>query len=204
MSDAPHTILAVGNRLGRYYPRIAEIPVHTNDVGKALGNVTSALTGQHAYVVLGGEHTITLAILRAVCADGPPPHLVMFDAHTDEYGGAQINCGNWLTTAKQEGLINGCSWINYRDRKATDIPPSKRYHISVDIDVLAPIEYAWASNYPALGGCSLHELVEDICGIAGESVTADLVEYQPRSDTGNRTGGHACALILDALLSVVH
>lgn len=204
--QAPHTILAIRNGRGHYHPAVAEIPVQSFDPHEVVDNVHRSLVGRSDYVVIGGEHTITLGVLRA----RGPAHLVLFDAHSDDYhdlDNRPLNCGNWLATAKNEGLVDGVTWINYRDHKQPIIPQAKHYHVSVDVDVLAPGEIGWATAYPALGGCWLSELVNDISSLAllpSDSITADLVEYVPMLDTANRVGGNAAAEILGALLSVVH
>jgi agmatinase len=59
-------------------------------------------------VILGGDHTCTLAHLRAIAAD-EPVGLVQFDAHTDcwhEMYGEPINHGTWLMRAVDEGLVD--------------------------------------------------------------------------------------------------
>jgi len=61
-------------------------------------------------IFLGGDHSITLPILRSVRkAQDRPVALVMFDAHTDtwtENWGDKYSHGCWLRRAVKEGLID--------------------------------------------------------------------------------------------------
>ncbi|HAK45244.1 MAG TPA: agmatinase [Spirochaeta sp.] len=60
-------------------------------------------------IVLGGDHSITLAELRAVAAKHGPVALVHFDAHTDTYSsyfGEKYNHGTPFKYACDEGLID--------------------------------------------------------------------------------------------------
>ncbi len=59
-------------------------------------------------VAVGGDHTITLPILRAMKAQHGPVAVIHFDAHTDtwdEYFGMRYTHGTWLRRAIEEGLI---------------------------------------------------------------------------------------------------
>ncbi len=60
-------------------------------------------------VVLGGDHTIALPMLRAVCAAHGPVAVVHFDAHLDTwdtYFGAPYTHGTPFRRAMEEGLID--------------------------------------------------------------------------------------------------
>ena len=56
-------------------------------------------------VVVGGDHTITLPILRALSEAGGPVAVVHFDAHLDTwegYFGSSYTHGTWLRRAAEE------------------------------------------------------------------------------------------------------
>ncbi len=60
-------------------------------------------------VLLGGDHSITLAELRAVAAKHGPVALIQFDSHTDtmdSYFGRRYNHGTCFRRAVEEGLID--------------------------------------------------------------------------------------------------
>jgi len=86
------------------------------DFALALGDLPASLALIEAQaravphlITLGGEHTITLALLRAHAArGGPPPALVLFDAHVDTWPdsfGQAFGHGSPFRHAIAEGLI---------------------------------------------------------------------------------------------------
>ena len=68
------------------------------------------LIGRHHMVWLGGDHSITLPLLRAYRAHhGRPLAIVHFDAHCDTWSdhfGEPSGHGTWVFEALQEGLID--------------------------------------------------------------------------------------------------
>ena len=59
-------------------------------------------------IVVGGDHTVTLPILRALSKAGGPVAVVHFDAHLDTwegYFGSSYTHGTWLRRAVEEDLI---------------------------------------------------------------------------------------------------
>jgi len=70
-------------------------------------------------VTIGGDHTITLPILRSVKAKHGPISVVHFDAHLDtwdSYFGADYTHGTTFRRASEEGLLDpeGCMHIGIR------------------------------------------------------------------------------------------
>lgn len=61
-------------------------------------------------LTIGGDHTISLPLLRALCAKhGAPITVIHFDAHLDTFGpyfGADITHGTPFRLASEEGLID--------------------------------------------------------------------------------------------------
>lgn len=60
-------------------------------------------------LVLGGDHTIALAELRALAAEHGPPALVLLDSHADtwdSYGGQRYFHGTPFRRAVEEGVID--------------------------------------------------------------------------------------------------
>jgi agmatinase len=72
----------------------------------------SALMAQHHSVFLGGDHSVTLALLRAAkerFGNGEPLALVHFDAHCDtwtEHFGEPSGHGTWTYEAIREDLVS--------------------------------------------------------------------------------------------------
>lgn len=77
---------------------------------EAHGHVAEAaaeiLAGGAHLVTLGGDHSITLPLLRAHVARHGPLALVQFDAHQDTWGGpGQLSHGTFVNDLVAEGLI---------------------------------------------------------------------------------------------------
>ena len=82
------------------------------DILEAVGQVERAarevLTRADRLVVLGGDHTVALPVLRALAAEHGPVALVHFDAHLDTwdtYFGAPYTHGTPFRRAVEEGLL---------------------------------------------------------------------------------------------------
>ena len=80
------------------------------DMRAALQPQAAALLARHHMVWLGGDHSITLPLLRAYRAHlGEPLALVHFDAHCDtwpDHSGEPSGHGTWLREAIDEGLVD--------------------------------------------------------------------------------------------------
>jgi agmatinase len=77
---------------------------------KAMGPMVDALIRAHHMVWLGGDHSITLPLLRAYKKWlGRPLALIHFDAHCDtwedHFGEEPSGHGTWVYEAIQEGLV---------------------------------------------------------------------------------------------------
>jgi agmatinase len=88
----------------------------------------SALTKKHHCVWLGGDHSITLSLLRGlVKTHGGPLAILHFDAHCDtwqDHFGEPSGHGTWVYEAIQEGLIDPKATVQIGIRSAgaqTDI-----------------------------------------------------------------------------------
>jgi agmatinase len=102
VTPLPHLGDALDMRLPNVSP-LAEVREHIES--QAL-----ALMARHHCVFLGGDHSVTLALLRALRAlHGEPLALVHFDAHCDtwtDHFGEPSGHGTWTYEALQEGLVS--------------------------------------------------------------------------------------------------
>ncbi len=86
-------------------PNAAALPA----VRQAVARTAAALMARHHCVFLGGDHSITLPLLRAAHARYGPVGLVHFDAHCDtwqDHFGEPSGHGTWTYEAIQEGLVS--------------------------------------------------------------------------------------------------
>lgn len=100
-----------------------DIPANPFDIEAALASIESSyrklLDNAKKIIAIGGDHTITLAILRALKAKYGPISVIHFDAHLDtwdSYFGADYTHGTTFRRASEEGLLDqsGCIHMGIR------------------------------------------------------------------------------------------
>jgi guanidinopropionase len=92
---------------------LGDAPVNPIDIHDTLRQVQGFFADVHAAgavpVTAGGDHLITLPILRAIATDGPVG-LIQFDAHSDTndsyFGGHRYTHGTHVRRAIEEGLVD--------------------------------------------------------------------------------------------------
>lgn len=89
-----------------------DIPCNPFDIDSALNQIhhgaAEYVSDRSKLVTLGGDHTITLGVLRAMAKVHGPMAVVHFDAHLDtwdSYFGADRTHGTFLRRAFEEGLL---------------------------------------------------------------------------------------------------
>lgn len=84
---------------------------------------TAVLMARHHCVFLGGDHSVTLALLRAAHARFGPLALLHFDAHCDtwvDHFGEPSGHGTWTREAVQEGLVSAAHTVQIGLRSAAE------------------------------------------------------------------------------------
>jgi len=96
----------VGDALDMRLPNASPLP----EVRAHIERQAAALMAKHHCVFLGGDHSITLSLLRAARErHGQPLALLHFDAHCDtwtDHFGEPSGHGTWTYEAIQEGLVS--------------------------------------------------------------------------------------------------
>ncbi|PWC14707.1 agmatinase [Brenneria corticis] len=102
---APFDALQVGD--------LGDVPINTYSLLKSVGIIEDYYTVLNDWplipLTLGGDHTITLPILRALTKKHGPVGLIHVDAHTDtndEMFGEKIAHGTTFRRAVEEGLLD--------------------------------------------------------------------------------------------------
>jgi len=176
--------------------------------------------------ILGGEHTIALAIARAVFAHYPDAMVLHFDAHADlreSYLGDPLSHASWAYHVGEEFGFNRLVQLGIRSglreefllgrlRSAhfsmeLDIPePVRRelltrpVYLSLDIDVLDASE-APGTGTPEAGGASYKELTACLYHLAEMHVVAmDINEVAPPLDPSGITNAVASKLVREMVL----
>jgi agmatinase len=90
-----------------------DVAVNPFDLAEAITTIEDAATSVRAdgasLLTLGGDHTITLPILRSLARDHGPIAVLHFDAHLDTwdtYFGAPFTHGTPFRRASEEGLLD--------------------------------------------------------------------------------------------------
>ncbi len=195
------------------------------DAPVAIERQARAILGQGAQLVsLGGDHFITLPLLRAHAARHGPLALVQFDAHQDTWddGEDAISHGSFITIATKEGLIApersiqvGVRTVAPRDcgirvvdaeaceaMRAAEIAALVREHVgpapaylSFDIDALDPA-FAPGTGTPVAGGLSSAQAVGALWALRDlEWRGMDVVEVSPPFDHADVTAGAAASVV---------
>ncbi len=179
-------------------------------------------------VALGGDHFVTLALLRAHAATHGKLALVHFDAHTDTYEAHETyDHGSMFYRAPREGLVDprrsiqvGVRTDYERDgheyevidgdaaaeRPAEDIAAAIRSrvgdgpaYLTFDIDCLDPA-FAPGTGTPVVGGLSTAKALRILRGIADLNIVGfDLVEVSPAYDREQLTALAGATLALEFL-----
>jgi agmatinase len=98
-------------------PNASPLPVLRHVIQTA----ATALMAQHHCVFLGGDHSITLPLLRAAHARYGPVGLLHFDAHCDtwqDHFGEPSGHGTWTYEAMQEGVVSPAHTVQIGLRSA--------------------------------------------------------------------------------------
>ena len=170
-----------------------------------------------APVTLGGDHFVTLPILRAVAARHGPVALIQFDAHSDTWADDdpdRIDHGTFLYKAIREGLVDPAASVSvgirtdnpdtmgvtiidaamvHRDgvdatlSRVRSIVGARRCYLTFDIDALDPA-FAPGTGTPVWGGLASWQAAALLRGLAGlRLIGGDVVEVSPPYDPAGIT-----------------
>lgn len=85
------------------------VPGYIDDTFEKVQNVIGELTRNGVEpLIMGGDHSITLPVLRAIHKHSGPVNLIHFDSHFDfwdQYWGKKYTHGTWLRRAIDEKLV---------------------------------------------------------------------------------------------------
>lgn len=193
------------------YARVADFP------GKLTAHIRTILAAGAGVITLGGDHFISLPILRAHAEKFGPLALIQFDAHSDlwpDEHADRIDHGTQMFKAVKEGLFEPAASVQIGIRTVTEdylgvnvidaptahvIGPAevaRRTHeivgdrpvyLSFDIDALDPA-FAPGTGTPVWGGLHSWQAAAILRDLAGINlVGGDVVEVSPPYDTTGAT-----------------
>ena len=175
---------------------------------------------------LGGDHFVSLPILREVAKVHGPVSLIQFDAHTDtERNGNPFDHGTVFHQAVEEGLVDpdrsiqigirtdydkehdrftvvDSPWVHRNGVDATierveQVVADHPAYISFDIDALDPA-YAPGTGTPVPGGLTSFQALEILRGLTNVALIGmDVMEVAPDYDHSEITALVAGQLALE-------
>ena len=172
---------------------------------------------------LGGDHSITYPIVKAVARWYPELTIFHFDAHPDlyeEFEGNRLSHACPFARILEAGLAKrlvqvGIRTMNRHQREQAEmfgvevvemrrLPAYEKLraagpvYVTFDMDVLDPA-FAPGVSHREPGGMSVREAIAHLHAIEGKIVGADLVEYNPARDIAGVTAT-ATAKVLKEIL----
>lgn len=174
-------------------------------------------------VLLGGDHSVTYPIVKALARRYPELTMVHFDAHPDlydEFEGSRVSHACPFARIMEERLAKrlvqiGIRTLNEHQRKqgekfGVEIVQMSRLpayaqvkmhgpvYVSFDMDVLDP-GFAPGVSHREPGGMTVREAIAHVHAIEGTMVGADIVEYNPEQDVSGMTATVAAKILKEIL-----
>ena len=193
------------------YAKTADFPE------KLTQHIRTILAAGPGTVTLGGDHSITLPILRAYAEKYGPVSFIQFDAHSDLWQDddfTRIDHGTFMYKAVKLGYVDphtsvqigirtdlddylGVQVIDAREvhekgaaaavARAKAIVGDRPTYVTFDIDALDPA-FAPGTGTPVWGGLASWQAAAILRGLAGiNMVGGDIVEVSPPYDTTGAT-----------------
>jgi arginase len=174
-------------------------------------------------VSLGGDHSITYPLVKAVAPRHPELTIFHFDAHPDlyeEFEGNRLSHACPFARIMEAGLAKrlvqvGIRTLNRHQREQAErfgvevvemwrLPAYEKLkaagpvYVTFDMDALDPA-FAPGVSHREPGGMSVREAIAHLHAIEGKIVGADLVEYNPMQDVAGVTATVAAKILKEIL-----
>lgn len=170
---------------------------------------------------LGGDHSVTLPIVRAHCRHFSGLTIVHIDAHSDLYDeldGDRLSHACPFSRIMEEGLVARLVQLGIRtlnehqrqqaDRFGVEVLEMSRWrledglpgdlegpiYLSLDLDALDPA-FAPGVSHPEPGGFSTRELLDILQTLPSPLIGADIVELNPLRDVHDLTARVAAKML---------
>ena len=183
------------------------------------GVVDKLLEKKARVLVLGGDHAVTPAVLRAYHKKYDQVNLLQFDAHPDLYDAFEGNRNSHacpFARVMEEKLVKRLVQVGIRtmnphqqsqaERFGVEVIPMKAWrpdmvfnfqgplYISFDMDALDPA-FAPGVSHHEPGGLSTRDVLTVIQNIDVPVIGADIVEFNPLRDASGMTAMVAAKLL---------
>lgn len=181
------------------------------------------------FLMVGGEHLVSLPTIEAAYEKYPELHVIHIDAHTDlreDYMGEPLShasvirrCFDFLGDGRifqfgiRSGLKEEFEWAKehtYMEKFTIDTLPhivqqlkDVPVYVTIDLDVLDPGTFP-GTGTPEPGGITYKELLAGIATLQdlNQIVAADVVELSPQYDPSGASTAMACKTVREMLLTL--
>lgn len=206
---------------------IPELPAEAADARAGIERtVATALARGERPLSIGGDHSVTYPILKAVAAATGPVNVLHVDAHADlydDYEGDRFSHACPFARAHEDGLIARHAAIGIRCWSPHQRAQAERFgvtilgpheagetperffegplYMTIDLDGLDPA-FAPGVSHPEPGGLSTLDVLSLIRRIRGPLVGADIVELNPERDISLATARVVVRLVKELAASL--
>jgi arginase len=187
--------------------------------GQIEAGIAEMLAGGWRPIALGGDHSVTYPILRALGRGHSSLTILHIDAHTDlydEFEGDRFSHACPFARIMEEGLARRLVQVGIRTMNAHQRSQADRFgvevidmrawesgkrlavdgdvYLSIDLDGLDPA-YTPGVSHREPGGLSVREVLSLVQDCGGILAGADVVEYNPGQDLAGTTATVAAKIV---------
>jgi agmatinase len=189
--------------------------------------IRTASQGGACPISLGGDHSVTYPIVRALAHERGPVQILHFDAHPDLYdsfGGNRRSHASPFARIMEERLASRLVQVGIRTLNAHQREQARRFgveimemrafevrrvpvlagpfYVSIDLDGLDPA-YAPGVSHHEPGGLSVRDVLAVLDGQRAPLAGADVVELNPDRDIHGMTAMVAAKLVKELCAQAV-
>lgn len=213
----------LGGTLGESiaFQDLGDLPLDGSPADDALieAAILSILEAGDVPISIGGDHSVTYPIMKAIAKYHSAVSVLHIDAHPDLYDellGNRRSHASPFARIMEDGLAKRLVQVGIRtlnahqraqaERFGVEIVPMRQFnvdavpipegplYISIDLDGLDPA-FAPGVSHHEPGGLSVRELMDLFDRVTQPIVGGDVVEYNPDRDTHDMTGSVAAKLV---------
>ena len=195
-------------------------PKHYEDI---LSIAKESASARNPLLTLGGDHSISYPIVKALAEQFGPFEILHIDAHSDlyeDFDGDRYSHACPFARIMEEGLCSrlvqygirainghqrqqaeryGVEIIEMKDVPTTSLPQfTGPTYVSLDIDALDPA-FAPGVSHQEAGGLTSRQVIDVLHNLSGDVIGADLVEFNPSRDHAGITASLSAKLYRELL-----
>ena len=226
-ASSPYSLSGVDFREAISSQDFADLPENAEASRAAISaRIAEVMQSQAKPLSLGGDHSVSFPILRAMKAAHGPLNILHIDAHPDlydEFEGDRFSHACPFARAIEDGCVGNLVQVGIRSAgpeqrsfgkqhgvvmlgaEALDKIPYKKLidplYVSIDLDGLDPA-YAPGVSHLEPGGLSTRDVLSMFSKLSVSPVGADIVELNPEKDN-NLATAHVAARLVKELAALM-